>query len=666
MRVTRPPSPPEPPAPNTHVDAYVIAERIAVGGMAEVFRASEPRAIGAPRTVVLKRMLPSLASEPSARAMFREEARLGSLVVHPNVVKVLGSGEAEGLPYLVLEHVPGVDLFRLTRWLAREGRVLGPELSLHVAHELLAALHAVHSALDEAGRPLGLVHRDVSPSNLLLSEHGEVKLGDFGIARALLSESFPQAAAGARGKGKIGYLSPEQVAGRAADRRADVFAAAVIVGELLIGRPLFTGNSELAILLAIRDADLRVLDEASALPDALRAALRRGLAQDPEDRSPTALALSELLERAAATSGIDVSHDAATAATLAGVVGEARRARGLSGLVPAASIEDAVLHTPREDEPLFQVRTHDGRLLGPWTYARLVEAVATSDVGADDELAAVGEPFQRLRARGDIARHMPASSLDERTHRYAVPSAPDARYGVEAGGVGRALGRVLLERETGLLLFEQSSIRKEIYVVDGAPEFVSSNLASELLGEYLVARGVVSRGELDMALAVMPRFEGRLGDTLTALGLVEPVQLFRHIATQVQEKLLDLFTWERGEISFFRGIARPPSGFPLGLEPWRLLEAGIERRLAAGLDADLDELTFRAARPAPRGLAHAQLTASARTILDHASEPTTLAELPPPPREVQLRDPRIARREVLLLIALGALQIVSRSRASAT
>jgi serine/threonine-protein kinase len=303
--------------------------------MAEVFRASEPRTVGEARTVVIKRMLATLATEAPARAMFEAEARLGGLVDHPNVVKVLGSGEQDGLPYHVLEHVPGMDLWRLTRWLARERRVLGIEIATHIARELLAALHAVHTAIDEAGKPLGLVHRDVSPSNVLVSMHGQLKLGDFGIARALLSESYPQAAAGARGKGKLGYLSPEQVAGQATDRRADVFAAAVIAAELLMGKPLFSGSSELAVLLAIRDGDLHAFEHAApTLPRPIAEAIRKGLVRDPDQRSPTARALSDLLEAAEVFVGIESGRVAVGPAGLYGVA-----SHGL----PGGEVEAAVV-----------------------------------------------------------------------------------------------------------------------------------------------------------------------------------------------------------------------------------------------------------------------------------------------------------------------------------
>lgn len=660
MRVTSP-SPPPAPGPNARVGPYTIVERIAVGGMAEVFRALEPRAVGEARTVVIKRMLPTLATEAPTRAMFEAEARLGGLVDHPNVVKVLTSGEQDGLPFHVLEHVPGLDLWRLTRWLAREKRVLGIEIATHIARELLVALHAVHTTVDERGKPLGLVHRDVSPSNVLVSLHGQVKLSDFGIARALLSESYPQAAAGGRGKGKLGYLSPEQVAGQTTDRRADVFAAAVIAAELLMGKPLFSGASELAVLLAIRDGDLQAFEHvAPALPRPIAEAIRAGLVRDPEQRTATARALADRLEAAEIQLGHPQGDAPQRRAALAGIVAEAIRARGQSGLLPVQRGDDDDARTTDHPELVYRVRTSDGRALGPWTYARLVEAVTTSELGATDDVAIGSEPFRPLRDLPDIFRHLPASSLDERTQRYAAPADPDHGYDVAQNGVARALAQVLLERETGLLLFEQGAVRKEVYVVEGVPEFVNSNLASELLGEFLVARGVISRGELDMALAVMPRFEGRLGDTLTALGLVEPVHLFRQIASQVQEKLLELFTWTHGRGSFFRGVARPPSGFPLGLDPWRVLEEGIDRRIAAGVETAIDGATLQSKRPAPRGLASAPLSSFAREVLDRALRPTpyqALAALAPDAR----RDPRRARREITLLLAIGALVDLPRS-----
>ncbi|MCZ7683132.1 MAG: serine/threonine protein kinase [Sandaracinaceae bacterium] len=291
MRPSRPHPTPAPPG-EAPFGPLTLLERIAVGGMAEVFRAREPRGAGEPRTVVVKRMLPHIAGEPGAARMFEAEARIGRLVAHPNVVAVLAFGEISGQPYLTLELVPGIDLGRLRAWLARERSRLETPLALHVGAELLAGLHAVHEAKDEHGHRLEIVHGDVSPSNVLLSTKGEVKLADFGIAQARLRASFPQAAS-SRTRGKLAYLAPEQVRGEETDRRADVFAAAAVVAELLVGEPLFSRDSDLSTLLAIRDASLERLEpHRGRLPPALVDALERGLARDPEDRVETAAALA--------------------------------------------------------------------------------------------------------------------------------------------------------------------------------------------------------------------------------------------------------------------------------------------------------------------------------------------------------------------------------------
>ena len=648
--------------------------------MAEVFRASEPRSVGEPRVVVVKRMLPALASEPGARAMFEEEARLGAFVQHGNVVRVLGLGEEGSQPYLVLELVPGLDLWRFTRWLRQRSRQLGTELSLFVVRELLAGLHAVHEARDDRGLPLGLVHRDVSPSNVLLSVHGDVKLGDFGIAQALLRESYPQATMSDRAKGKLGYLAPEQVRGLSADRRADVFAAAVIAAELLMGRPLFAGGSELAVLLAIRDAQIRPFDEiAGTLPRGLADVVRAALARDPDVRIATA---AELASRLARFSTVPA---AALRTELAGLVAEGSGARRPSGQMPVIGSDapgsDRITMVDPETTPIaievegegeitadapelrYYVRQSDGSTHGPMSYAKLVEAVATRGVGLVDEVALEGQGWKSLAECPDLLRHVPASSLSERTREQRSPGAPDHEHTLEGSpGIVGPLALAVLAKETGLLLCEQGSMRKEIYLAEGVPEFVTSNLASELLGEFLVARGVISRGELDMALAVMPRFEGRLGDTLTALGLVEAVHLFQQIAAQVQEKLLELFTWSAGHASFYRGVAKPQSGFPLGLEPWRILMDGIDRRIAQGLEhdtlVDRRDSLVQAARPAPRGFATAAVPTLARRIVERAVVPATVARIARENADPTRRDPTRGAREVVLLLAMGALRWV--------
>ena len=688
---TRPP--PAPPPPNTRYGAYTLVDRLAVGGMAEVFRALEPRPAGEPRMVVVKRMLPDIALQPGAHAMFAAEAELGQIIQHENVVDVLGFGTEDGQPYLALEYVRGLDLFRVSRWLTRTGQTVGVPLAVFIVRQLLAGLHAVHEAHSIDGEPLSIVHRDVSPSNVLLSIHGDVKLGDFGIAYAELREQLPHALVNARAKGKLGYLAPEQVTGLECDRRADVFGAGVIAAELLMGRPLFTGGSELAVLLAIRDARIHPFREhASRLPDGLGEVVESALAQDRNDRIGSAAALSEalaphqtdeevrlrrrlgelvatamrvvdddLVEPTPLTDEMELSREHATPGPAPVVDREAD-----TGVAPTAGLgreerETLVPDADLGDVPTaeYEIQTTDGKRFGPWPYAQLVEALAIGRVGAEDSIRLKGQrQAQRIADVPILARHVPRGTLTPATRELEGAPEPDELVPLSHGGMITALAWTVVKRQTGLWLCELGGVRKEVYVENGVPEFVTSNLAGELLGEYLVSNGVITRGELDMALAVMPRFEGRLGDTLAALGLVEPVHLFQHIAAQVREKLLDLFLWEGGHAAFYDNVTSPPSAFPLGLDPWKILEEAARRRLSRGLEDErfVGMENARLARSPQSELDPSKLPGEVHAVYDALARPMTLSLLEQAFPDVTASGEHRVRRALVLLFHLHAVR----------
>lgn len=682
-------SPSDPPSPLT-VGPYRLAERIAVGGMAELFSASVAQGAGADRLVVIKRMLPRIASNPNACAMFAEEARIGSHIRHPNVVQVLDFGEHPENSYLVLEFVQGVDLWRLMRFLTRTGAALSTEEAVFITYEMLQGLHAVHEACDAEGNRLGVVHRDVSPSNVLLSVRGEVKLGDLGIARARLRETFPSTSMHDRAKGKLGYLAPEQVRGGESDRRADIFSAGVVAAELLMGRPLFAGGSELAVLLAIRDSKIHpFLEFATQLPPGLGEIIESALAQKVARRHASAdLFAARLLPYVP-------SSTEAVRESLAKKVVDA-----LEGVLPAVAVQltptrtftpsalDARIELDSGDEPTplrhlsltplrdrllpsteikldssYRVHTTSSDRLGPFTYAELVQAISTGHLGPLDHVSVDDQAPRVLCELPDLARHLPST-----TNTGGADGASSAlglsgeTLPLEDGGIVVALARAAIERTTALLLFELGGVRKEVYLKDGAPAFVTSNQASELLGEYLVTNQVISRGELDMALAVMPRFEGRLGDTLTALGLVEPVMLFQHIAGQVRDKLTALFLWTSGSCTHYHGVPPPPSGFPLNINAWQVLDQGLELRVSNGLETHhLELLQNRRMLPASGDALSAMRTAlpaRLRRLLTTLDRPRTCSDLIQRLAQEQAQDPNRVRREALLLLYLGALRLV--------
>ena len=272
---------------------YTLLERVSVGGMAEVFRARDDRERPPNRFLALKRVLPGLAEDPAFLDMFVEEARLAVQLHHANICDIFELGQQGDLLYLVMEFIAGRDLLQLQRHLVGQGRVMSGAQAIHIILELLDALDYAHRKADDAGRPLHLVHRDISPQNVMVSFDGEVKLLDFGIARA--GTGVRRTRAGVL-KGKFAYLSPEQAAGGPADQRSDLFAVGILLHEMLTGSRLFSAPSEFETLDRVRSLQApSVCASQPHLPPALDAILGRALAKAPAERFASAAAFASEL-----------------------------------------------------------------------------------------------------------------------------------------------------------------------------------------------------------------------------------------------------------------------------------------------------------------------------------------------------------------------------------
>ncbi len=606
--------------------------------MAEVFRATASGPAGE-RHVVIKRMLPHVAEEVGGAEMFAQEARIGSFVRHPNVVSILSNGEDDGNPFLVLEFVPGCDLWRLIRWMRHEGIELPRDLAVMVTLDLLRALQAVHEATDAEGRRLGIVHRDVSPSNLLLSVDGSAKLTDFGIARTLASRASDP---GQKAKGKLGYLAPEQIAGERTTHATDVFSAAIIISELLLGVPLFFGASELAILLAIRDVSIGLLLEAD-LPDELRSPIVTALARDPDERFEDAHGFYQALLPFG-------PRDEESARVQLGLL--VQRAIGRPETLTQPGRQVIFGRTPTldsESDRYFVTTNGEEREI---RFAALMEAITTGELGPEDELSVNGAAPEKLRLIPELARHLPMSTFTPLALDPRAANAPDLRRHLKTG-FAKPFAETALKRETGLWLCEHGGIRKEVYLEKGKPRFVGSNLASEMLGEFLVRSSVIDRAELDMALAVLPRFQGRLGDTLVALSLVKAVELVSLIERQLAERLLELFTWSNGSAEFYRGVPGPDSGFSLRMGEWEALERGIERRFKVDTSERAKLVTGRTLqRTVQLPLSSKALPLHYHELLNLAFDPTPCTSLTASSTEAQESK---KQRAVWLLIQLELL-----------
>lgn len=277
---------------------YAVCDEIASGGMATVHVGRQRGAAGFARTVAVKRLFPTYARDPEFVAMFTDEARLAARVRHPNVIATLDVVAENQELFLVMEYVAGEALSTLVRGTEERGERVPPTVAASIVLGMLEGLHAVHEAVAEDGRPLGIVHRDVSPHNVLVGVDGSARLLDFGIAKATaLAQRTQQGLV----KGKLAYMAPEQLRGEPVTRASDLFSVGVVLWELLTGRRLFRAASEGAIVAKILEARVpRVEELAPAIPPDLGGLVAWALAKQPSDRPRSAAEMARHLERALA------------------------------------------------------------------------------------------------------------------------------------------------------------------------------------------------------------------------------------------------------------------------------------------------------------------------------------------------------------------------------
>ncbi len=270
---------------------YELLDRIKRGGMAEVFRAVRHGVAGFERVVAIKRMLPELAAQDRYVQMFLDEAKIAAQLAHPNIVQTIDLGMSRGQYFIALEYINGVDLRTLLRRCRRVGAKIPRRHACRIVAEVCAGLSYAHNKR-VAGRRLDIVHRDVSPPNVLVSAGGEVKLIDFGVVKAAERRSVTVAGTV---KGKVPYLAPEQVMGAPVDHRCDIFAAGVLLWELLTTDGLFRGSSDKAIMYQIREcAPLPPSAKNPGVPRQLDDIVARALERDPAERYQSA---SEMQDR---------------------------------------------------------------------------------------------------------------------------------------------------------------------------------------------------------------------------------------------------------------------------------------------------------------------------------------------------------------------------------
>lgn len=401
----------------TELGRYRILGRIASGGMADVFVGCIKGEAGFERVVAVKRMAPELAEDEEFVAMFLDEAKLAARIRSAHVVQTLDLGRAaDGLPYLVMDLVVGASASRLIRGAARQSSEVPPDVAVGILVDACRGLHDAHEAKNRDGTPLGIVHRDVSPHNILVGEDGLTKVADFGIARALGTSSD---ATRDVLRGKVAYFSPEQARGEALDRRSDVFALGVVAWELLTGERLFRADNPLRSLDHVLNKEIPRADAVrEAIPVELATAVARALEREPDDRYATASDFEVALTDAAQASGLQL-HPSCVA--------------GFLELCCAADLQHI--------GTLLRARTSRvGNPLGGPTFAEEAAApLAETETEVDSPSATIESTTEPIPLFPELASSPPAPPPDEAS--VEVPDEPgdepDAGYGTEPSSATR-------------------------------------------------------------------------------------------------------------------------------------------------------------------------------------------------------------------------------------
>jgi eukaryotic-like serine/threonine-protein kinase len=275
--------------------AFTLLRKLARGGMADIFLASR-RLEESEELCVIKMMLPSSLRNPQALKLFLGEARLAAQLEHPNIVHIISLDRVDDYYFIAMEYVPGETLFSMLHQAAKVRRPIKPLEAAAVIRQAAVGLASAHALCDKAGKPLNLVHRDVSPSNIILSYDGQVKILDFGIAAAeTRTAGFPEGKA----LGKFSYMSPEQCLGEDLDRRSDIFSLGIVFWELVTGGALFSGQDKRVIVASILDGLIPTPSSCNAdVPAEIEDVIMKALRRRSRDRFQTAWEMSEAIEKA--------------------------------------------------------------------------------------------------------------------------------------------------------------------------------------------------------------------------------------------------------------------------------------------------------------------------------------------------------------------------------
>lgn len=592
---------------------YLLLEKIGLGGMAEIYKAIVGGVANFTKVVVIKRIHLRLSKDPAFVEMFVREANMSASLQHPDIVQVFEMDEVEGQKYIAMEFINGRDLQRMMARANKIGAQFPVDVSLRVIYHVANALSYAYNAKDPYGKPMKIIHRDVSPSNVMVSFDGEVKIMDFGVAKAANNEEKE----GGWLRGKLGYMSPEQVSGKEVDHRSDLFSLGIILFELLTLRRLFAGKSDLRTVLNVQKAEVeRRLKRHPGIPEGVRNILRKLLARDPDGRYSTARDVMTDIENYMDEQELQKS-DAIVSAFIHELFPKESEEEILplgveeltdpkiraSGMFDAVSEKDL---PKREDVPIFEdsaeavrpisiapdkiqgagaatkvqkialprssfrMKNKDGKLFGPIDYTELIHMIDAGAVTQDEMCSINQEDWIRLRDVPGLRDKFSSNSWNigqvtfrGRFNKFLFPR---LLYRILADGPAR-----------GRLILKKNGVQKEVDFKDGRIQVILSNIKQELLGNYLVGHGILSPSDLQKAVEAARQRKLMLGDALVRLRLVQPFRMIEYLQGQMKDKFMEIFTWVDGQYAFVEGVEPRNQAVQLDIEPMLLTMEAIRK-----------------------------------------------------------------------------------------
>ena len=565
---------------------FELLELLGTGGMAEVYKAKATGELGFERIVVIKKILPSFAQNDAFVQMLIQEAKLASLLQHSNVVQTLDLGKIEDDYFICMEYVPGTDLLKTLTRFAKKGFRIPYDVVAYIISEAARGLHYAHGACNLKGEELNIIHRDVSPGNILISYNGAVKLTDFGVARANMV--YDAATQSGVMKGKLGYMSPEQVSGRPFDHRADIFALGVLLYESLTLKRLFLGKDEVQTLFNVRDAEIASrLEKHAYLPAQLAKIIIKALDVEPDSRYQSAQELSNELHdylqevhspvgpealslvirslhgwddlKLSKTPGWykdllekdDPRDPTLTTSKMPLVVDMSERTplpQETSAAVFGANDTDdpSQLTMMEMEQQSYFLKSSSEQILGPVSFSHISRMIEHGALSQEEPISLNQANWVRV---GDLPLLQPLFSRNAN-----IKSKPATLEGpASLLSLPFAMYRIAAEKLSGLLSVQTANTLREAFFDAGELLHIHSSDHRELFGAYLVEHRVISPEHAQLALEELEDPDRRLGDIILTKGWVDEEELEQLLLNHQKSRFKSLLSCDSGWMSFHEG-----------------------------------------------------------------------------------------------------------------